>query len=87
MKITRDTKLIRLQIVFLINVFCAMVFSLFCFLPLGTVCEVPSCELVAGDIVVLKDQESIPADILVLACSDSDGTCYVDTSSLDGETK
>lgn len=24
--------------------------------------------------------------MLVLACSDSDGTCYVDTSSLDGET-
>lgn len=56
-------------------------------LSVGTVCEVPSCELVAGDIVVLKDQESIPADIIVLACSDSDGTCYVDTSSLDGETK
>lgn len=48
--------------------------------------EVPSCELVAGDVVVVKDQENIPADMLVLACSDSDGTCYVDTSSLDGET-
>ena len=54
---------------------------------IGTICNVPSCELVAGDIIVLKDQESIPADVLVLACSDSDGTCYVDTSSLDGETK
>ena len=54
---------------------------------LGTICNVPSCELVAGDIIVLKDQESIPADMLVLSCSDSDGTCYVDTSSLDGETK
>lgn len=41
----------------------------------------------AGDILVLKDGESLPADVLVLACSDSDGTCYVDTSSLDGETK
>lgn len=41
----------------------------------------------AGDIIVLKDQEAIPADMLVLACSDTDGTCYVDTSSLDGETK
>lgn len=36
--------------------------------------------------VVVKDQEDIPADMLVLACSDSDGTCYADTSSLDGET-
>lgn len=56
-------------------------------LCIGTLCEVPSCELVAGDIIVLKDQESIPADVLVLACSDTDGVCYVDTSSLDGETK
>ena len=49
--------------------------------------QVPSCELVSGDVIIIKDQESIPADVLVLACSDSDGTCYVDTSSLDGETK
>lgn len=41
----------------------------------------------AGDIIILKDGETLPADILVLACSDTDGTCYVDTSSLDGETK
>ena len=37
--------------------------------------------------LVLHEGESLPADILVLACSDHDGTCYVDTSSLDGETK
>ena len=53
----------------------------------GSVKQVPSCELVSGDVIIIKDQESIPADVLVLACSDSDGTCYVDTSSLDGETK
>ena len=41
----------------------------------------------AGDVLVLHEGESLPADILVLACSDRDGTCYVDTSSLDGETK
>lgn len=56
------------------------------FSSIGSVEEVPSCELVAGDVIVIKDQGSIPADMLVLACSDSDGTCYVDTSSLDGET-
>lgn len=54
---------------------------------LGSLCEVPSKDLVAGDIIVLKDEETLPADVLVLACSDTDGTCYVDTSSLDGETK
>ena len=54
---------------------------------LGSLCEVPSRDLVAGDIIILKDEETLPADILVLTCSDTDGTCYVDTSSLDGETK
>ena len=54
---------------------------------LGSLCEVPSKDLVAGDIIVLKDEETLPADVLVLACSDTDGTCFVDTSSLDGETK
>ena len=56
-------------------------------LPDGSMQQIPSCEIVSGDVIVLEDQEAIPADILVLACSDSDGTCYVDTSSLDGETK
>ena len=56
-------------------------------LPDGSVQQIPSCEIVSGDVIILQDQEAIPADILVLACSDSDGTCYVDTSSLDGETK
>ena len=56
-------------------------------LPDGSMQPIPSCEIVSGDVIVLEDQEAIPADILVLACSDSDGTCYVDTSSLDGETK
>ena len=56
-------------------------------LPDGSMQQIPSCEIVSGDVIVLEDQEAIPADILVLACSDSAGTCYVDTSSLDGETK
>ena len=54
---------------------------------LGSLYEVPSRDLVAGDIIILKDEETLPADVLILACSDTDGTCYVDTSSLDGETK
>ena len=54
---------------------------------LGSLCEVPSRDLVAGDIIILKDEETLPADILVLDCSDTDVTCYVDTISLYGETK
>lgn len=39
-----------------------------------------------GDIVQLKNNEVIPADILVLKCSDPQGLCYIDTCNLDGES-
>lgn len=43
-------------------------------------------KLEVGDIVLLKENDQIPADIAVLATSDSDGVCYVETKNLDGET-
>ena len=39
-----------------------------------------------GDFVRLYNDEEIPADIIVLATSDSDGACYIETKNLDGET-
>ncbi|KAK7560515.1 phospholipid-translocating P-type ATPase [Phyllosticta citricarpa] len=39
-----------------------------------------------GDFVRLYNEEPIPADIVVLATSDPDGACYVETKNLDGET-
>jgi magnesium-transporting ATPase (P-type) len=39
-----------------------------------------------GDIVLMKNNESIPADIIVLSTSNSQGICYVETKNLDGET-
>jgi len=39
-----------------------------------------------GDFVRLYNEEEIPADIIVLSTSDSDGACYVETKNLDGET-
>jgi len=39
-----------------------------------------------GDFIVLRSDDPIPADIVVLATSDSDGACYVETKNLDGET-
>ncbi|WFD32333.1 P-type phospholipid transporter [Malassezia sp. CBS 17886] len=38
-----------------------------------------------GDIVRLKNNEAIPADIVVCATSEEDGSCYVETKNLDGE--
>ncbi|KAF2404182.1 phospholipid-translocating P-type ATPase domain-containing protein [Trichodelitschia bisporula] len=39
-----------------------------------------------GDYLRLYDGEEIPADMVVLSTSDSDGACYVETKNLDGET-
>ena len=39
-----------------------------------------------GDIVMIKNNESIPADIVVLSTSNPQGICYVETKNLDGET-
>ncbi|KAK9463159.1 uncharacterized protein V1516DRAFT_684533 [Lipomyces oligophaga] len=39
-----------------------------------------------GDIVRIRNDDEIPADIIVLSTSDSDGACYVETKNLDGET-
>ncbi|KAJ7176874.1 phospholipid-transporting ATPase 1 [Mycena filopes] len=43
-------------------------------------------KLEVGDIVLLREDEQVPADILVLATSDPDGNCYLETKNLDGET-
>ncbi|KAF9261613.1 phospholipid-transporting ATPase 1 [Marasmius fiardii PR-910] len=43
-------------------------------------------KLEVGDIVLLADNEQVPADIVVLATSDPDGMCYLETKNLDGET-
>lgn len=39
-----------------------------------------------GDLLVISDNEELPADIVVLASSGLEGVCYVSTANLDGET-
>ena len=43
-------------------------------------------DLYPGDLVFLPNNASVPADLLVLACSSEDGECFVETKNLDGET-
>ena len=43
-------------------------------------------KLEVGDIVLLKEDDQIPADIVVLSSSDPEGVCFVETKNLDGET-
>lgn len=39
-----------------------------------------------GDIIKLRNNESIPADIVILSTSEPDCVCYIETKNLDGET-
>ena len=39
-----------------------------------------------GDIVRVQSEEPIPADIILLASSEPEGLCYIETANLDGET-
>lgn len=43
-------------------------------------------KLGVGDVVLLRDGDQVPADMLLLATADSDGLCFVETKNLDGET-
>lgn len=43
-------------------------------------------DLKVGDFVLLKDNEPIPADIIVCATSEEEDACFVETKNLDGET-
>eukprot|EP01117_Protostelium_nocturnum_P005659 TRINITY_DN2043_c0_g1_i5.p1 TRINITY_DN2043_c0_g1~~TRINITY_DN2043_c0_g1_i5.p1 ORF type:complete len:1097 (+),score=372.02 TRINITY_DN2043_c0_g1_i5:81-3371(+) len=45
-----------------------------------------SQQIMVGDILKIQCDEEIPCDIVVISTSEEDGTCYIQTSNLDGET-
>uniref|UniRef100_A0A672HF23 Phospholipid-transporting ATPase n=1 Tax=Salarias fasciatus TaxID=181472 RepID=A0A672HF23_SALFA len=52
----------------------------------GKVVRKQSRKLRVGDVVFVKEDESFPCDLILLSTSRDDGTCYVTTASLDGES-
>ncbi|KAM9327808.1 phospholipid-transporting ATPase IH [Pholidichthys leucotaenia] len=45
-----------------------------------------SRKLRVGDVVLVKEDETFPCDLILLSSSRDDGMCYVTTASLDGES-
>uniref|UniRef100_A0A8B9LWB8 Phospholipid-transporting ATPase n=1 Tax=Astyanax mexicanus TaxID=7994 RepID=A0A8B9LWB8_ASTMX len=44
------------------------------------------CMVLVGDVVLVKEDETFPCDLILLSTSRDDGTCFVTTASLDGES-
>ncbi|CAX42839.1 aminophospholipid translocase (flippase), putative [Candida dubliniensis CD36] len=39
-----------------------------------------------GDIIRIRANEEVPADVIIISTSDSEGNCYIETKNLDGES-
>lgn len=48
--------------------------------------EVMSMDIKVGDIIEVKSNQRIPADMIILSTEDADGTVFIRTDQLDGET-
>lgn len=48
--------------------------------------DIPSSQLKVGDLIRLKKDEKVPADCILLRSTDANGTCFIRTDQLDGET-
>ena len=43
-------------------------------------------DIAVGDIIRVESEEPIPADLVLMASSEPEGLCYIETANLDGET-
>ncbi|KAG0046130.1 hypothetical protein BGZ83_008670 [Gryganskiella cystojenkinii] len=39
-----------------------------------------------GDVIMLKNNQAVPADAIILSTSEAEGSCFIETKDLDGET-
>uniref|UniRef100_H3AJ65 Phospholipid-transporting ATPase n=1 Tax=Latimeria chalumnae TaxID=7897 RepID=H3AJ65_LATCH len=57
-----------------------------CVVENGKCVEKESEKIKVGDIVKVNEDQTFPSDLIILSSSREDGTCYVTTASLDGES-
>lgn len=55
-------------------------------LPSGEVIDIPSSDIVVGDLIHLEKDQRVPADMIFLRTSDKSGSTFIRTDQLDGET-
>ncbi|KAI9306313.1 protein transporter [Cunninghamella echinulata] len=56
-----------------------------CMTPTGLQ-SIPSSKIRVGDMIVLRKDQRIPADMILLRTSEDTGSCFIRTDQLDGET-
>lgn len=55
-------------------------------LPRPMTRSTPASSIRVGDMVLLEKNQRVPADMVLLTTSEEEGTCFIRTDQLDGET-
>jgi len=55
-------------------------------LPRPQTRSTPASSIKVGDMVLLEKNQRVPADMVLLSTSEEEGTCFIRTDQLDGET-
>ena len=55
-------------------------------LPRPQTRSTPASSIKVGDMVLLEKNQRVPADMVLLTTSEEEGTCFIRTDQLDGET-
>lgn len=55
-------------------------------LPRPQTRSTPSSAIKVGDMILLEKNQRVPADMVLLVTSEEEGSCFVRTDQLDGET-